>query len=148
MVYVVDCGCVDARRGPCRVDPVDAQSVGAGGVGTAGADRVVGRSGCRDERDRGAGRGVQADGDRVEEAVRRRRDRWPGGSSEAWPAGAGRRGRGGAGDAGAASRVFRGGALGPRGCWPITSWSWLQESPIVWPNGLGDWSSSLADLWL
>ena len=40
-----------------------------------------------DERDRAAGRGVQADGDRVEEALRGRRDRRAGRSPEAGPTG-------------------------------------------------------------
>ena len=50
-----------------------AGAVAAGGSGAAGADRVAGRGWCAGQGHRGAGRGVQADGDRLEEALCRPR---------------------------------------------------------------------------
>ena len=49
-----------------------AVAVDPGRAGPAGPDRAAGRGRDRDERDRAADGGVQADGDLLEEAVRRR----------------------------------------------------------------------------
>ena len=67
-----------------------AVAVDAGGSGAAGPDRVAGGRWGGGEGHRGAGRGVQADGDRVEEALRGRGAGWAGRSAEAGPAGQGR----------------------------------------------------------
>ena len=65
-----------------------AVAVDPGRAGPAGPDRAAGRRRDRDERDRAADRGVQADGDLVEEAVRRR------GHRLAWRTGPGQASRG------------------------------------------------------
>src|SRR5215207_5348750 len=76
MGYGVDCDRGYSGRGSQGVGVVDAFAVDAVGSGAAGADRAAGRRRGRGEGHRGAGRGVQADGDRVEEALYGRGAGW------------------------------------------------------------------------
>ena len=70
------CSCVGVARWRSRgVGAVDALDVGAGGLGAAGADRPVGRGGVGEHGDRGQGRGLSADRDRLAQPVPGQGDR-------------------------------------------------------------------------
>ena len=85
MGYVVDCGRGDAAEDRAELDAVVAPPSMRAGLAQRARIVLLADERGRHERDRGAGRGVEADGDRVEEAVRGGGDRlgWRTGRSPA-----------------------------------------------------------------
>ena len=79
--------------------------------GAARTDRVVGRGRCRGQGHRGTSRGIQADGDRLEETLCRRGPGRARRSAEAGTSPGGRRGRGRVGHVGTSARASRRDAL-------------------------------------